>query len=209
MTKSEHPPLVIINGLGAPRLAAQGYGLRFRARGMRVWTVPQPLLLYQDIRESAEAVGRRIAAVLDRSGASKVNLLGMSLGGLIGLYYLSCRGGAALVERFVSVGGPLNGVPLLDSLARVAPLSVIASLPQTRPDSDLLREIRAAPLPQGVAMFSVGSSKDPLTPRGCWQVPGIESIESDHGAFPVGHWMLFVHPRNQELVWGLLTSKRV
>jgi triacylglycerol esterase/lipase EstA (alpha/beta hydrolase family) len=205
MPTRRHPPLLIINGLGAPRLVAHGYGWRFRARGMHVWTVPQPPLLYQDIRASAQAVADRVREVLSRTGAARLNLVGMSLGGLIGLYYLKCRGGAAHVERFVSVGGPLNGVPMLDSLARFLPLELIASLPQARPGSELLRELQSAPPVEGVAMFSVGSSNDPLTPSGCWQTAGMRSVESAHGPYPVGHWMLFADPRNHSIVWDLLT----
>lgn len=198
-------PLVLINGLGAPRLAARAYGTYFRARGLDVSTIPQPLLLFEDIRKSARGVGDQVDKVLARTGAAKVDLIGMSLGGLIGLYYLKCCDGARKVRTFVSVGGPLAGVPVLDQVGRVLPLHLLQPLPQTATQSDLQSELRAAPVPQGVKMYSVGGSGDPLTPRNCWDVEGVTPVETQHGVFPIGHWLLFTHPNNLQTVFRLLT----
>src|SRR4051812_35484776 len=87
----------------------------FHSRGFRTYAAPQRLLGYGDVRIAAKLVDDTVQRALRETGASKVHLVGMSLGGLIGLYYLKCGGGARFVERFVSVGGPLNG----SSLARV------------------------------------------------------------------------------------------
>jgi triacylglycerol lipase len=198
-------PLVLINGLGSPRLAARAYGVYFRARGLDVSTIPQPLLLFEDIRKSARAVAKQIDKVVARTGSGKVDLIGMSLGGLIGLYYLKCCGGAQHVRTFVSVGGPLAGVPALDRVGRVRALRMLTPLRQTATQSDLQEELRAAPMPEGVKMYSVGGSGDPLTPRSCWDVEGVTAVETQHGLFPIGHWLLFTHPNNLQTVFRLLT----
>ena len=203
-SQSPSVPLVLINGLGAPRVAARTYAMYFRARGLDVSTVPQPLLLFEDIRKSARAVGAQVEKVLARTSAPKVDLIGMSLGGLIGLYYVKCLGGGAHVRTFVSVGGPLAGVPLLDTLGRVLPLHLITPLPQTATHNDLQDELRAARVPEGVRMYSVGSSGDPLTPRNTLDVEGVTPVETQHGLFPIGHWLLFTHPNNLRTVFRLL-----
>jgi hypothetical protein len=136
-----------------------------------------------------------------------VALVGMSLGGLIGLYYLKCAGGASSVARFVSVGGPLNGSTLAHAAALV-PSQIVHALAQTIPDSALMREIAAAPPPDGVRMYSVGTRGDFITPRSSWDAAGLEPVETPHGFFPFGHWLLFLHPGNHRAVAELLGRPR-
>ena len=193
------PPVVVVNGLGAPRLAAVAYGRALEAHGFRTFVAPQRLLGYGDVRKAAALVAREVERVVGETGAPKVHLVGMSLGGLIGLYYVKCLGGARYVDRFVSVGGPLNG----SSLARFVqslPFGPAHALAQTTPDNDFMRELREARQPRGVRMFSVGTHGDVMTPRASWDAEGLEPVESPYGIFPVGHWMLFTDPRNHRIV---------
>ncbi len=192
-------PVVIINGLGAPRAAALAYGRALGQRGFQTFAAPQRLLGYGDVRVAARLVSEEVERVLAATRAPRVNLVGMSLGGLIGLYYVKCMEGAAYVERFVSVGGPLNGSTLARAVNHI-PCSAAHALAQTTPDNDLMRELRAAPAPPNVRMFSVGTRGDVLTPRSSWDAEGLEPIETPYGAFPIGHWMLFTHPENHRVV---------
>lgn len=197
------PPVVIVSGLGAPRIAAVAYGLAFRARGFQTFAAPQRLLGYGDVRIAAKLVEDEVRRIREKTGAPKVHVVGMSLGGLIGLYYIKCMGGDRHVDRFVSVGGPLNG----SSVARAVellPSHAVHAIAQTTPDNDFMRELRAAPEPTGVRMFSVGTRGDVMTPRTSWDSPGLEPVESPYGLFPVGHWMLFTDPRNHKIVADLL-----
>ncbi|HEY3352466.1 MAG TPA: alpha/beta fold hydrolase [Polyangia bacterium] len=195
-------PVVILNGFGTPRFVAEIYGNTFRERGFQVFTAPQRCLNYGDVRISARLAADEIARVRAVTGASKVHLVGMSLGGLTGLYYLKVLGGADSVARFVSIGGPLNGSTLALALTRVFGHHV-PSLVQSAPENDLLLELRAAPPPDGVRMFSMGTRGDILTPH-CWEAEGFEPVETPFGWFPVGHWMLFSHPANKRLAVELL-----
>jgi triacylglycerol lipase len=198
------PPVVIVNGLGAPRLAAVAYGRALERHGFRTFVAPQRLLGYGDVRVAAGLVKDEVERVVAKTGAPKVHLVGMSLGGLIGLYYVKCLDGARHVERFVSVGGPLNGSSLA-RLVEAIPCGPAHALAQTTPDNDLMRELRVTPTPTGVRMFSVGTRGDVLTPRVSWDAEGLEPVESPYGVFPVGHWMLFVDPRNHGIVADCLT----
>lgn len=197
-------PVVIVSGLGAPRASAVAYGLALRARGFQTYAAPQRLLGYGDVRVAARLVADEVDRVRRATGADRVHLVGMSLGGLIGLYFVRCLPGGADVARFVSVGGPLAGSVLASPLSRV-PVGAHA-VAQAAPDSELLREIHAAPNPPGVRLFSVGTRGDFMTPRSSWDVPGVEVVESPHGVFPVGHWMLFTHPGNHEIVARCLSD---
>jgi pimeloyl-ACP methyl ester carboxylesterase len=141
--------------------------------------------------------------IRERTGAQKVDLVGMSLGGLIGLYYLKCGGGAPYVDRFISLGGPLNGSTLAH-VAAVIPSRFVHAVAQTRPDSEVMRAVQRAPEPAGVRMYSVGTHGDFITPASSWQKDGLETVVSPYGGFPIGHWLLFLHPGNHRIVADLL-----
>lgn len=196
-------PLVIINGLGAPRAASQVYGLFFRAHGYRVYVVPQRFLNIGDIRESAARTDAVVRRALAATGAARTPLVGISLGGLIGHYYVHVHGGAPLVDTFVSVGGPLNGTPAA-RLGAALFRALVPSLRQARPDSDLIAELRAAPRPEGVRLVSLGTRGDVMTPAASRYAPGYEIVDTPHGVTPLGHWFLYLHPANVQAVYDLI-----
>lgn len=197
-------PLVIINGLGAPRAASQAYGLFFRARGYRVYVVPQRFLNGGDIRESAARTDEVVQRALAATGAARTPLIGISLGGLIGSYYLHCGPGASRVDTFVAVGGPLLGSGAA-RLGGVLPgVCRFPSLLQARPGSELLAEIRRAPRPLGVRLVSLGTRGDAITPAASRRAPGYEVVDTPHGVFPLGHWFLYLHPANLQAVYDLI-----
>jgi triacylglycerol lipase len=198
-------PVVIANGLGAPRAAAVAYGMIFRRHGFKVFAAPQRLLGYGDVRVSARLLRDEVDRVKRETGAPRVHLVGMSLGGLVGLYYVKCLGGGAHVDRFVSVGGPLNGSSLA-RLVELVPSKLVHAIAQTTPDNDFMREMRAAAFPEGVRLISVGTRGDVMTPRVSWDAKGFEPVETPYGLFPIGHWMLFLHPANHAAVVRCLTG---
>jgi pimeloyl-ACP methyl ester carboxylesterase len=196
-------PVVVVNGLGTPRTTAAMYGLVFRARGFRVFAASQRYLGFGDVRAAARLLAEDVTRICAETGAPKVRLVGMSLGGLVGSYYVKCLGGAAAVERFIAIASPLNGSALARLPARVL-TSLDHSVAQTCPGSPLLSEIAGAPVPLGVAMYSVGALNDPLMPRAAWDAPGFEPVIAPIAGFPFGHWALFVHPANHSVVLELL-----
>jgi pimeloyl-ACP methyl ester carboxylesterase len=156
------------------------------------------------MRIAAKVVADEVERVRAKTGAPKVNIVGMSLGGLIGLYYAKCMSGASSVDRFVSVGGPLNGSSIA-RLVELVPSRTAHAIAQTTPDCDFMRELHATPTPPGVRMFSVGTRGDVMAPRSSWDAEGLEPIETPYGVPPIGHWMLFTHPGNHRIVADCLT----
>ena len=130
-------------------------------------------------------------------------MIGLSLGGIIGLYYVKCGGGAQRVRRLISLGGPLNGCPSWwATLGK--PFRFIPVVEQLDPHSDLIRQLQAVPTPQGVEVFSLGARGDPMTPAACRHADGVESVDLPHGFFPLGHYALLLNPRNLCVVHELL-----
>ena len=196
-------PVVIVGGLGAPRVAARVYGCSFRLAGFTVFTAPQSFLAHGDVREAARRLSGYVRRVLDKTGADRVHLVGMSLGGLIALVHVKLGDGAEWVDRLLAVGAPLNGSPLA-VLCEVAPLGLIRALKQARTDSMLVQELQDTPIPPGVRVLTLGTAGDVVTPPDSREIEGAEAHETPHGVYPVGHWTLFTHPGNVKAAVDLL-----
>lgn len=196
-------PVVVVNGLGAPHVAAHLYARLFRRRGFRAFAVSPAWLGYGDMRAAAARVDATVQQALRETGAEKVILVGMSLGGLIGLYYLKCGGGGPHVDRFISVGGPLNGSRLACYTRSLPGLAHVPVFQQLCADSALHDELERAPMPAGVRMISLGTRGDVITPESLWLREGTERVETPYGIFPLGHWCLFLLPGNHRAVLEL------
>ena len=88
-----------------------------------------------DIRGAAEQLGKHIAEICERTGSDRVDIVGHSLGGLIGRYYVQRLGGDDRVRTLVTLGTPHSGTKALP-LADAHPI-----VRQMRPGSDVLKEL--------------------------------------------------------------------
>lgn len=124
----EHPtPVVLVHAtfvdLGAnwavlsPTLANAGYCVYAFNYGMN-WLSAGRVGGLGDIPQSARTLESFVNTVLRRTGASRVDLVGHSQGGLLPNYYIKRLGGAAKVRSFVALaptnhGTTLNGIVTL------------------------------------------------------------------------------------------------
>jgi triacylglycerol lipase len=86
---------------------------------------------------TAQQVGAEVDGLLQRTGATKVDIIAHSMGGLSARWYLKFLGGTAKVDRFVSIGSPHHGAAL------AALCSVFTSCGEMRPDSAFLSQLNA------------------------------------------------------------------
>ncbi|WP_263140842.1 triacylglycerol lipase [Pseudomonas sp. RIT-PI-AD] len=115
-------PLVLVPGLlGFVRLPGYPYwyGIEsaLRREGAQVFPVLVSALHDSEVR--GEQLLERIQAVLERTGADKVNLIGHSQGALTARYAAALR--PQQVASVTSVAGPNHGSELADHLQRRAP----------------------------------------------------------------------------------------
>ncbi|MET8430467.1 alpha/beta fold hydrolase [Nocardia sp. NPDC004860] len=112
-----HPrPIVLINGallnkyanwaMLSPLLTAQGYcvfGLDYGGSS------PGPFHQTGNLRDAAAEIGQFVQGVLQSTGASQVDLVGYSEGGMVALYYLNVLGGDSQVNTKVALDSPVRG----------------------------------------------------------------------------------------------------
>jgi pimeloyl-ACP methyl ester carboxylesterase len=152
-----------------------------------------------DIRDSAGLIARKVESIVAQTGVTEIDVVGHSLGGLVGLYYLKRLGGRHRVRRLIMLGTPAQGTwsALLGLVT--APLGR-ASL-QLLPGSPFLRELGEIPLPKGAEVISIGAMRDWMAPLSTTVLDGVRHI-----ALPTGHSGLLVDGEVAEVVADLLSD---
>jgi triacylglycerol esterase/lipase EstA (alpha/beta hydrolase family) len=142
------------------------------------------------IERFVDQVASRIDAILAATGASRVALVGHSMGGLVARAYLRRHGGEK-VSLLMTLGTPHHG-------SVHAWLFPGTSLGQLRPDNPWLAELnRAEVAPAGVRLVSLWSWHDSMVaPQTSAQLDGAENIALSG----IGHNALIGDRRVFELV---------
>jgi triacylglycerol esterase/lipase EstA (alpha/beta hydrolase family) len=177
-------PVVLVHGtLGdresvwteaAPALRAAGHRI-FRLNYGELPALPR-LYGLADIRESARELADFVDRVLADTGATKVDLVGHSQGGMLPHYYLKYLAGATKVRHVVGIAPSNHGVTVegLTALARQAPgvqgvveeqvlFRVSPAFTQLLHDSDFVRELVApGDTVDGVRYTVIWSTRDEL-----------------------------------------------
>jgi len=192
------PPVLIIHGYLATRGSLHLLERHLTERGLIVMSYPLGgLINVGDIRDSAGLIARKVESIVAQTGIARVDIVGHSMGGLVGLDYLKRLGGRHRVRRLVMLGTPTQGTwSALFGLV-TAPLG-LASL-QLLPGSPFLRELAERPLPPGADVVSIGAIRDWLAPLSSTVLDGVRHI-----ALPTGHSGLLVDAEVAEVVVGLL-----
>lgn len=105
------PPVLLLHGIDDTGRKMEALDRHLGERGwphrVRFDMVPP------DGQESLSVLSRQVAgqaaALLERTGAKRIDLVAFSMGTIIGRHYLQRRGGSAQVRRFVSISGPHHG----------------------------------------------------------------------------------------------------
>jgi triacylglycerol lipase len=109
-------PVIIVAGTFAGEGVASVYyaplAARLRADGYQPYIFGLPGSGLGDIAATAQALNLFADQVRAQTGASRVDLIGHSQGGLVGRYYIKYLGGAGEVDSMISLAAPHYGTTL-------------------------------------------------------------------------------------------------
>lgn len=105
-------PVVLIHGTGATSGNWQELAHELREDGWAVFAPGYGARATNPIQQSAHEVGQYIEAVLARTGADRVIVVGHSQGGLVARYWMRYCDGADKVHHLVSLAVPHHGTTL-------------------------------------------------------------------------------------------------
>ncbi|WP_032797349.1 lipase family alpha/beta hydrolase, partial [Streptomyces sp. HCCB10043] len=185
---SAAPPVVLLHGFIDNRSAFVVLRRTLTRHGRR----PESLNyspLTRDVRTAAGLLGRHVEEICARTGHSRVDIVGHSLGGLIARYYAQRLGGDRRVRTLVTLGTPHGGTAVAPG-AGVHPI-----VRQMRGGSSVIEELRG-PAPGCRTRFvSFWSELDQvMVPVGtaCVDHPDLDAVNVR--VTGIGHLALPVHP---------------
>jgi triacylglycerol esterase/lipase EstA (alpha/beta hydrolase family) len=154
-----HPgPVLLVPGYGGSETGLDVLATRLRAAGRTVDVVHLPDNAQGDLGVQARALGA--AARAAASGASSVDIVGYSAGGVVARLWVRDYGGAALARRIVTLGSPQHGTQLA-ALGALVPSVCPTACRQLTPDSTLLAALNAGDeTPAGPTFVSIWSTDD-------------------------------------------------
>ncbi|MEA2445064.1 MAG: triacylglycerol lipase [Thermoleophilales bacterium] len=154
-------PILFVHGWNSSASTWNNVVNRFRADG---WSVADTNTWSYNTAQSnattAQQLSTKVNQILAATGATKVDLISHSMGGLSTRYYVKNLGGAAKVDDFVSLAGPNHGTS-------TAYFCFDTSCGQMRPGSSFLNALNSGDETPGAVHY------------GTWWSPCDEVINPD------------------------------
>lgn len=193
-----HPPVLLIHGYFGTRGSMYMMERRLNDDGICVFSFNLGMLNVRDIRSSAFLIHRKIEAILAQTPVKKIDIIGHSMGGLIGLYYIKRLGGQKHVRRLIQLGTPNHGTWV--ALLGVATLGLLSSSSwQLLPGSPFLSDLHRGALPQEVEFYTIAAERDWVCPPTATQLEGAHAI-----TVPLGHSSLVMSEEvYRKVLWAL------
>ena len=165
-------PVIVIHGYAmnranfvplAYRLSRAGIG---PIVGFEYWTLGRTAA-------AARQLGWFVDQVRAATGAADVDLIGHSMGGVVGRYYVSLAGGDAFVNNLVTLGSPHSGTD-------VSRIGVGHATRELFLGSKLVTRLAAAPPPEHTKITTIWSRADALVPGARQKpLPGADLVMYD------------------------------
>jgi len=210
----EPRPIVVVAGLMEDRKTVAPLADFLKSKGFDVTVYVPPGLGFGDINVYAEAVGKIVQDVRERTGADEVDLIGHSQGGVTARRYAQIAGPEAPVHTLLSMGSPQQGTDygaLANILVAMGLLDGIQGAKQLIVGSTFLNELneRSDPTPGDTRYVAIGTRLDQVTkPVARSAIPGGEHVVMQE-ACPgrnVGHFGLLSDAWVQQVVLSVLAG---
>jgi len=180
------PPVLIIHGFLGTRGSMYMLERRLVEDGFVVVSFNLGTLNVRDIRRSAFLIHRKIERILAQTPSQRIDIIGHSMGGLIGLYYVKKLGGHTRVRKLLMMGTPVRGT--WAALAGVVTLGLWSTSSwQLLPRSRFLDELAQGPIPPGTEVHTIAAARDWVVPLATTRLAGANAT-----TVPLGHSSLVV-----------------
>ncbi len=169
-------PVVLVPGYGGNTAALQALALRLQVVGRPAVVVNLPDGGTGDFAAQAAAIDDAVRDLLRHDGATSVDLVGYSAGGVASWLYLETGTTAPAIRRLVTLGSPLQGAELAAAGGALVPGACPRACQQLAPGSSLLARLAAQPRPD-IPWLSLWTDQDEtVTPPTSSALPGVRSI---------------------------------
>ena len=146
-------PVLLVHGYIHNRSAFLAMSRQFKRAGFRYVDGFNYNALTDGIPEAAARLGAEVERVLTATGATRVLIVGHSMGGMVARYYVQELGGEDTVDTLITLGSPHRGT-------YASYVGLGAATAQLRPRSELLARLDASARPGPVRWIAYWSDLD-------------------------------------------------
>jgi triacylglycerol lipase len=157
--QAEPGPVLLVPGFGGSKTALDQLAAKLRTTGRTATVVTLPGDGTGDLIAQAGALDAAAKAALS-GGAPSVDVVGYSAGGVVTRIWVDRFDSAQQARRIVTLGSPLHGAKVAGSGLALGGQTCPVACRQLAPGSDLLDQLDAASLPQGLPWLSVWTTND-------------------------------------------------
>lgn len=154
-------PVVLVPGYGGSTtgVSALAQVLRGHGKDATVFTLPGDGR--GDLDSQARALATTVDAVLRRTKAASVDVIGYSAGGVVARLWVRDQGGAGQARRVVTLGAPHHGTDVAALAGSTLPGACPTACRQLSPTSALLTALNAGDeTPSGPTWVSIWTTRD-------------------------------------------------
>lgn len=205
---SKHPPIVLLQGFMGTQGVLQPLSQYLKSSDRNVITLDLGAFNVRDIRKSAAILSYQLERInelyCESHSFEKMDIVGHSMGGLIGLFYLKKLGGHRLIRKLITLGAPFQGT--WAALLGAVPIGLFSKgIWQLLPTSEFLENLHADSKElQDTKVISLAAAKDSICPpESCYLKGAINHT------LPIGHAGLLVDSMVFETVKQFLESDEV
>ena len=160
VSQSEPGPVLLVPGYGGNVSSLEPLAAALRSAGRTAMIIAPPGDGTGDLQGQAQHVGEVAERAMEDSGASSVDIVGYSAGGVVARLWVHDEGGDRFARRVLTLGSPHHGTAQAALGAELAG-GCPPACQQLVPESDLLRRLNAGDeTPEGPLWVTVRSSSD-------------------------------------------------
>ncbi|MBC7630797.1 hypothetical protein [Aeromicrobium sp.] len=153
-------PVLVVLGYGGNVASVSPIVEALRADGRDVTVVPPTRSGTGDLRNQAKRLDNTAKEAMSRTGATSVDVVGYSAGGVVARLWVRNGGGASVARRVLTLGSPHHGTDVAALAGEVAG-GCPTACEELAPDSDFLRALNAGDeSPAGPRWITVRSEDD-------------------------------------------------
>jgi triacylglycerol esterase/lipase EstA (alpha/beta hydrolase family) len=161
VSQADPGPVLLVPGYGGSTTGLDVLAGYLRSAGKDVTVVALPDGGQGDLNVQAQTLATSVAAVLRRTGAPSVDVVGYSAGGVVARLWVRDHGGASKARRVITLGSPHHGTDVAGLAGSLLPSACPVACQQLSPSSSLLAGLNAGDeTPSGPTFVSVWTTHD-------------------------------------------------
>lgn len=156
-----------------------------REKGYNVIAWRDNVLSLKSIHEQAEELAKIVDEILKKFRSDKINIIGISMGGIVVMYYLHYLNGAEKINKFIAIATPFKGTAAA-SWGNLFMRFFTTSLFEISPRSPIIYDLLQKPCLSNIKFYTITGIYDLASPP----YTGQHRFAKNIAPLPFGHWWL-------------------